>query len=130
MIKFFVEGTPEGQPRPRTGMYGNIYSPQKQWNKVVYWRCLKHKPLQTIDFPVFVSLTFSMRKPKSVPKKKYWHTKKPDFDNLAKGTIDALTKAKFWTDDNLICMCLVKKHYGNPAGCYIEITRLKEVNND
>ena len=129
-IKLFIAGKPEGQARPRKGKYGNFYVPQNQWAERVYSIALSKRPKKIIDFPVYVSLTFNMPKPKHIPKKKYWHTKKPDFDNIAKGTIDALTKAKFWKDDNLIAMCSIKKKYEEPIGCYVFISELSETDNN
>lgn len=126
-INFFVAGEPEGQARPRKGKYGNFYVPKNIWADRVYNIALSKRPKKIIDFPVYVYIAFSMRKPKYVSKKEHWHIKKPDIDNLVKGTIDALTKAKFWTDDNLICMCLFKKIYQTPTGCYISISKLREV---
>lgn len=38
-----------------------------------------------------------------------WHTAKPDYDNVSKPFIDALTAAGLWADDAQVAACLIIK---------------------
>jgi Holliday junction resolvase RusA-like endonuclease len=52
------------------------------------------------------------------------HTKRPDLDNLQKGTQDALRE--FWVDDSLICSLHISKWYapiGKPACIVVEMSK-------
>ena len=48
-------------------------------------------------------------------------TKKPDFDNLAKGLCDAANKV-IWTDDAIVTTALIKKRYSHTDYAYITLT--------
>ena len=41
----------------------------------------------------------------------YWHTKKPDRDNLEKAVLDVLTQLGMWGDDCQVCGGEVLKRY-------------------
>lgn len=61
----------------------------------------------------------------SAPK---WHTQKPDVDNLAKSTLDAMVACGFLKDDKIVCSLLVKKTWGDVEGCQVSMTLLDEQN--
>ena len=125
-IKFFVEGNPKAQARPRLARYGGTYSPKTDWYHKTLDTAIKHKPKKPIDFPVFLSLSFRMPKPKNINKQKVWHDKRPDYDNLAKAVTDAIVKADILEDDNVVAMALIEKKYANKVGCIIDISKLDE----
>ncbi len=62
-----------------------------------------------------IEVIFALPYPKSTAKKRLIdganHHKKPDIDNLLKGVLDALVKAKVTKDDNQICVVTMKKVY-------------------
>lgn len=54
----------------------------------------------TLDGPLAVSMTFTIKKPTGAPKtKRTWPDRKPDISKLARATEDALTDAGVWADD-------------------------------
>lgn len=99
----FIAGTPKGQPRPkayRRGAHAAVYDP----GTAAEWKFLIARAFEGVelpDGPLCVSLKFQMPRPKShyrtgkhAGKLKdsapYWHTKKPDLDNLIKAVLDAM----------------------------------------
>src|SRR5690606_1838966 len=62
------------------------------------------------DGPVLVALEFHLPRPKSLPKRVTLHTKKPDVDKLARGTIDALNGVLI-ADDNQVVEVRARKVY-------------------
>lgn len=79
--------------------------------------------------PVGVSLTFTLPKPKSAPKKRQiWPDRKPDVDKTARSTLDALTDAGTIEDDARVVQLVAAKRYPNEGedaldvpGCVIRI---------
>lgn len=67
-------------------------------------------------FPVLLTVTFHMPRPKSLPKKILFHTKKPDLDKLTRAIKDALTGI-VWVDDSQVVILKAEKHYtlGRPC---------------
>lgn len=116
MFEIFVEGTPRAQPRPRFSK-GRAYherGPIDVWRRKVRDAtrafCDKATPLSG---PLMVTMVFSMPRPKrlvwkSKPMPRLPHTSKPDCDNLAKGTLDAMTGVA-WDDDSQVCVLAVQK---------------------
>ncbi len=124
-IEFNVPAVPVAQPRQRhrlaTGAGGKSFvknytpakSPVNDYKATVrHAAAAEHKgaPLQG---PLYLSLTFIMPRPKGM----YWKTKpmprvphasRPDCDNLAKSTLDAL-KGLLWIDDAQISRLDVHK---------------------
>ena len=141
-LKFFVPGTPQGQPRAkatRRGGFVRMYTPGSSdgWrNEVSKWARSEwvtwNLHSDALEGPLKVSLTFHMKRPKSHFTKKglrrdapSWHASKPDRDNLEKLVLDAITKIGIWKDDNQVCCGEVQKIYtpiGAQDGCWISIT--------
>jgi Holliday junction resolvase RusA-like endonuclease len=143
-IEFFVNGTPKGQPRPRAfsrGGHARVYDPgtAEGWKSQIAlaWRDYQqahvghmHSP---IAGPLRLSLTFVLPRPKAHYKKTelrsdapLWCEKKPDADNYAKAVMDACTELGVWGDDSQVCALNVKKIYGSPSGCEIQIGECAE----
>lgn len=65
---------------------------------------------------VYVTITFLLPRPKSTPGKVQHHTKKPDLDKLARGSLDAM-KGVLWRDDSQVVDLHVLKHYAADQPC-------------
>jgi Holliday junction resolvase RusA-like endonuclease len=66
-----------------------------------------------LDGPLSVNVRFVMPRPqmkvwKKRPMPRYWHTGKPDHDNLSKAFQDSLN-GLLWKDDSQICCSFVEK---------------------
>ncbi len=86
----------------------------KDWIKVVGFYANPHVPATYIDGPIRLTLTFVMKRPVAFNAKKYNQgripaDKRPDCDNMAKCTTDALQG--FWMDDASITELNVSKWY-------------------
>lgn len=122
-VTFIIPGEPVGKGRPRfaraTGM---AYTPEKTANfetlvKYEYHRQIGDKMFDDGDaLGLRVEAYFSIpkSKPKYVQKDMELgvvrHTKKPDYDNIAKIITDALNKVAYH-DDSAICYAEVTKKY-------------------
>jgi Holliday junction resolvase RusA-like endonuclease len=130
VISFFIPERPVPQARPRTFIHkssGKIVTMNprnsEEWKKAVGVTALPHRPEQPFDSPVKVSLEFYLPKPKG--RKEFgWHAVRPDLDNLAKGVLDALIKARFITDDSRVSWLECRKAYANKPGVGVKIERL------
>ena len=122
MIRFFVEGTPIAQPRPRArnaGAHARVYNPAtaREWKKAVRLQAKRFRPAQPILGPLTVHLAFYLPRPKRLMRKKddagpIKHPVKPDLDNLAKALLDSLTDdGGWWRDDAQIVGGMWEKFY-------------------
>ena len=135
-LSVFVPGTPVAQPRPRAvirGRHAGVYDPgtadkwKSQIRKVVTDATGGTEPFPG---PVRLSLTFYMPRPKShyrtngmlKPSAPAFNLTRPDLDNTAKATMDALTTAQVWNDDAQVCTLIVRRRWadGQP-GCQVTI---------
>src|SRR3990167_6201452 len=99
----FVKGIPEPQARPRRGKYGNFYSPKTDWHENLYFNFKQARPLVPFDGPLEIDIFFLFPHTKDSKKKKlYWHSVKPDEDNLKKVCYDMLQKANVIVNDSRI----------------------------
>ena len=147
--RVWVSGTPKGQPRPRAfsrGGKARVFDPgtAEGWKSsiAVAFRLLleQHPP---IVGPVRLELDCHFDRPKShrrasfdlKPTAPWYHTSKPDADNVAKAVLDALTTLGIWHDDAQVAELLVVKQYaGQPGsktvmlpGCEIRVYALFEL---
>lgn len=113
-MHFLIPAIPIAQPRPKaTVLNGHVrvYGAKKSHPVHAFKATCRmafeqqrygSKP---IDYPMGLDLTFVLPRPK-LPKKygtdRMRHGKRPDFDNLEKSVVDALTGLA-WTDDALLC---------------------------
>lgn len=122
-LQFRVNTIPVAQPRQRHAYNKNIGrvinyikkdDPVNSFKYAVQAKVIEeygiNKPL---DIPLEVRFHFVFPRPKKYIWKKREmpplpHTSKPDFDNLAKSTCDALNGI-LWTDDALICKATIIK---------------------
>ncbi len=109
-VEFEVRGMPGPQGSKRHVGHGVMIESSK---KVAPWReAVKYAALEVrqklkaagarnvCEGPVEVSLTFTLPKPKSAPKRtRTYPSKKPDLDKLIRSTFDALTQVGLIEDD-------------------------------
>ena len=142
MINAHIVGTPKPQPRPRAfarGGRARVYDPgtAEGWKSAIAMEMREHAG-NAIDRPLRVTMCFYMPRPKSHFRTgKYSHllkegapaehTSKPDCDNLAKGTMDALTGIQVWRDDSQVVSLSVSKVWAQTEpGMSLAITTEKE----
>lgn len=144
VITIQVNGSPAPQPRPRAtraGAHARVYNPSTAdlWKTQVI-EAAKSASITgetPISGGVWVVLCFRLARPKhhyrtgkraqpgEVTNSAPWVPfVKPDIDNLAKSTLDALNVSAFWSDDaQVVCLEAKKRYaeYGEPTGCFITI---------
>lgn len=138
-ISFFAQGEPKAQPRPRAfarrigdKFVARVYTPgtAEAWKSAVSVAAKPYAEEMIIE-PVALSLIFVLSRPKghflsgnrlrsNAP---MFHSIKPDCDNLAKGTLDALKIIGLLSDDSIVVQLEVTKLYtmGQRIGCQIDI---------
>lgn len=150
-IVFRVDGDPRPQPRQRHRAFkmgGRIitqnYTPKKDpvntWKDLIALSAREHLPERPFTGPLRVTAEYFFRRPKSHYRTgkysdllkddaPYYHTKKPDRDNLDKSFMDIMTNIGFWHDDCQIVGGSVCKYYTAPGerpGARFEIEVLGE----
>jgi Holliday junction resolvase RusA-like endonuclease len=118
---FEVQGKQVAQQRPRFARVGQgvrTYDPQKSKDWKAYVRLfiaeeMKAMGWERVEGGLVVKIDFALQRPKSLPKKVTYHTKRPDLDNLAKAIKDAMTGIVYRDDSQIVSMT-VSKHYGKP----------------
>lgn len=149
-VFFTVDGEPKPQPRPRAfaRKMGNKFVARvfdagtaEAWKSQVVLASKAFRPEQPMDGPVLVRLSFYLQRPKAHyiagnparglrPDAPFYHTGRPDFDNLAKAVCDALTQCGgFWHDDSQIATAIVTKMYHDQPGCGINISLISSQDN-
>ncbi len=145
-LTFFAHGEPKGQPRPRAfaRKFGATYQARMydsgtadDWKSQIAIAAKPFIPAEPLTGPIRVDLTFYFQRPKSHYRTgrratemrgdaPTWHTSRPDFDNLAKGVLDAMTVLGVWRDDSQVCAGSVSKFYTCecPQGCQVTICQL------
>ena len=123
-ISFTISGTAIPKARPRSTKIGNraiMYTPDKTKNFENYVKLVaaQHAPEELLTSALEVMLDFLFQRPKSLPKKIRYHTKKPDIDNLAKSVLDALEGIIYINDAQVISL-RVTKDYGAPL-CRVRV---------
>lgn len=134
MLSFRVQGEPKAQPRPRAvarGGFARVYNPgtADAWKAAVAEAGRSACPKHPFDDALAVRLLFYMPRPQRLlrprdPMGLLPFASKPDLDNLAKATLDAMTDAGWWRDDcqivDLHCLKLYARKEGVP-GATIEV---------
>ncbi len=134
MINFTIPMKPVAKARPRLTRSGHVYTPKKTTDaeKIValYARKAIKEPL---DGPVWMSVEFTFKMPKSWSKKKKELAKtvegtqykcgRPDIDNLFKLIADALNGMAYH-DDAQIVMLSALKRYGERDEIRVHIESL------
>lgn len=138
-MKLVINEPPKPQSRPRFNSYTKrAYesSDMTAYKKKISYEALKvfKSPIEKYK-PLKISITFYMPIPKALSKVKkntarlesdrWYVTKKPDIDNLAKAVLDALNGIAFFDDGQIVKLELEKFYSFNPR---TEIF-FKELNN-
>lgn len=129
MFSVFVAGDPATQGSKRHVGGGRLVDSCKrlpEWRADVRSACLDEQgqPKAQYDEPIFLSLEFILKRPKSLPKKVKHHTKRPDLSKLTRAAEDAITSAGVWRDDSQVCIAYHKKRYAEPGeqtGCIVTV---------
>jgi Holliday junction resolvase RusA-like endonuclease len=122
-------------PDGSTRHLAQVYNPAsaKAWKRAVAEAGRFMRPHAPLAGPLRVSLTFRLKRPKRLLRKKdpdgpVLHTAKPDGDNLAKGVLDALTVDGWWTDDSTVSELVVRKEYhakGEEPGALVTVEEME-----
>ena len=121
---FTIQGKSIPKARPRATMISGkaiMYTPTqtKQFERYVKSVAAQHAPREPLIGALEVQLDFFLPRPKSLPIKIKYHTKKPDIDNLAKSVLDAMEGIIYVNDAQVISL-LVTKDYGAPL-CKVRV---------
>jgi len=126
-IEITIPGIPIAKKRPRfvrRGKFVGTYNCQDTEEGKFKWELLRavlpcrdgEDPLFLSGEPVGLRIIFYMPIPESISKKKraelYWHTKKPDTDNLVKFVKDC-GNGVLWADDSQVCLAEARKIYAD-----------------
>lgn len=126
-----VSGIPKAQPRPKAFRRGNkvgVYNPKSAdaWKASVKRAVAKAWNGQPYGGPLKVVIGFLLPRPKAHFLKSglregapVHHASKPDVDNLAKSTLDALTDLGVWFDDSQVANLELVKVYSSGPGARI-----------
>lgn len=120
-----IKTKPLTKQRPRFSRNGIVFTPKQTTDYerliAVKW---KEKYKTPIKEAVEVEMIFSFERPKSWSKKKkentFFHTVKPDIDNLQKAILDGLNKVAF-EDDKQVFSVKAKKIYDDENSVRIMI---------
>lgn len=123
MISFFVPGNPIPRKAP-TFARGHAYHDERQhgWKDTIHAYALKYRPPHPYTGPIKMMVDFIL----PGKGKSGWHTDRPDFDNLCKITLDALTGVVF-IDDCQVCDIHITKEWDHASEPGIAITA-EEIN--
>lgn len=131
-----VIGTPGPQGSKRhvgNGVMIESSKKVKPWREAVVWAAreamarVDHMPNvlpsdDTIHGPVIVSLTFTMPKPKSAPKKRVTYPdRKPDIDKCCRSTLDALVTAGAIEDDARVISLFARKVFPSEGADALDV---------
>ena len=126
MIQFTIPGKPVALKRHRPSARGGYYDPSSKDKKQIWLQIAKYKPEEPYHDNIYMTLVFYLERPKNhyrTGKYKhllkdrckdiFYHSVKPDLDNLVKLMCDVMNKG-FYIDDSQICILQAEKRYGKP----------------
>jgi Holliday junction resolvase RusA-like endonuclease len=100
-------------------------SKSKDWKNTVGWQVRSEYHGKPHLGPVVMDCYFYLPRPKRLPKKYQFHTRKPDLDNLLKAVKDAL-KGIIYKDDSQVFDGRTRKLYGYPPRVVIALQLLSD----
>ena len=137
-VTFSVSMLPLGKARPRASANPfqggpRFYTPKKtvEAERLIGWEAKKAMGGEPpLEGPLALEWTALFPYPKSWPKRKiestYWHTIKPDKDNIEKLIKDSL-KGVAWKDDCQVCKGESEKRYDKKCGIGRIVVTIREV---
>lgn len=144
-VKFRIKAEPIAQGRPRlTTIHGQAraFDPKKSKDWKSFIKDVAEKAMydagheRPFEGPVLARMRFGFELAKShhrkrTPKKRQWHTKRPDIDNLAKAIFDACESVVFMNDTQIVRIVADKIicEQGEPPFVVVEFTRIEEFND-
>lgn len=122
LYQWHVVGLPKAQGRPKFARIGNhvrAYDPQtsRDWKELVKLQIISTRPAAILDGPLKLVVNFRLPRPKSLPKRVLWHTKKPDVDNLVKAVKDAMKGIVYRDDSQVVALYVTKRYDAEPGVC-------------
>lgn len=124
-VSLVVYGNPVAQGRPRffrRGKHIGCYDPEKSksFKETVKWQAIEQKA-KMLSGALEMRFKFYLQRPKSLPRKVKYHTKKPDLDNLVKIVKDAL-EGICYLNDSQVSLSTEEKLYSECPRVEILIT--------
>lgn len=121
-MEIVIMGKPIAKKRPRfvrRGKFVGTYNPQETEEGRWILEAKSQIARKVEEGPVILACEFVMPIPRSLQKRdvalaeagKYYHTKKPDLDNLVKFVKDCLNGLA-WRDDSQVVKITASKFYG------------------
>lgn len=133
--EFVLKGNPStatAQQKQYKNIQGHVIVYEKENVKKakeeLYWKIYSYAPDKPYEQKLCVRMMWLMDK-QSLTKKENmtFNPKRPDLDNLAKGTLDVFQKAGFFQDDSQICKLeLQKGWYKEFTGLFIQIWEMND----
>lgn len=114
LLHAYIDAEPAPASRPKVNTYtrGVYYTGSYARFYAECQRQLSAMKADVLDGRLFCGLEFVITRPKTSK----LTLPRPDCDNLAKGPLDAITKAeKIWRDDSQISPLLVEKRFAEPG---------------
>ena len=96
----------------------------KGWAADVAREAKRHAPCVPFAGPIWLELTFRLRKPKRHPRYFVHHTKKPDLDKLTRSIKDALKQGGIYQDDAQVCDSHQVKIYSDEPGVLVTVKEM------
>jgi Holliday junction resolvase RusA-like endonuclease len=106
------------------------------YQKIIRLYASKYRPNTPWECPIHLQVDYYLERPARLNAKKYgtcaqYHPKRPDLDNLQKGTQDAFKG--FWLDDSQIVALTLRKFYasvGSQPWIDVKMNKLTENNHE
>lgn len=128
-LTLYVPARPEPQARPRAKFQTkHVYSAHPDFYYVCFLEATKKAPPRPLAGALRLSIRFTYKRPHAHNFEIY-KTTRADLDNLEKAVMDALTRAKWWTDDAVVASKYSLKVWGERDGCEIQVDSLKNIVN-
>jgi len=131
---FMIQGQPVAKGRPRFTRSGRTYTPAKtaKWADMAAYIMRETFNGDALGGPIKLEIIAVFQRPKNRfrrrdPFGRYWHTHKPDKDNVEKNISDALQKAGVITNDSCICTGQTSKYYASKNECPCVIVYLEQI---
>jgi crossover junction endodeoxyribonuclease RusA len=102
-----------GHTKTGRGLLVESSAKVKPWRQAVVYAAREALSARAgLAGPIDVQMVFTLRKPKSAPKRRRtWPDKRPDLSKLIRSTEDALSDAGIWEDDARVVRCLAEKAF-------------------